>query len=148
MPASPYQQEPLPDRARQPWALALTVLLLSLCATLVAWALARQSQRQRDQARLERFVVRTELNFQDRLGRYEDISRGAEGFFSGDPRNQERAQWHDYVARLDLPGRHPGLTSLAFIRRVRNGDLQAFFSANPHLHRRYCLLYTSDAADE
>ena len=143
MPASPYQQEPLPDRARQPWALALTVLLLSLCATLVAWALARQSQRQRDQARLERFVVRTELNFQDRLGRYEDISRGAEGFFSGDPRNQERAQWHDYVARLDLPGRHPGLTSLAFIRRVRNGDLQAFFSANPHLHRRY-LLAASD----
>ena len=139
MPAAPFQQELVPERPRQPWALALLVLLVCLGATLVAWVTARQGQHQRDHARLDRFVVRTQLNLLDRLGRYEDIARGAEGFFSGDVRHQDRVQWHDYVARLDLPGRHPGLTSLAFIRRVPGGDLRAFFSANPHLNRRYLL---------
>ncbi len=139
MPAPPFQQEPVPERPRQPWVLALVVLLVSLGATLVAWVTARQSQHQRDQARLDRFVVRTQLNLQDRLGRYEDISRGAEAFFTQELRHQDRVQWHDYVARLDLPGRHPGLTSLAFIRRVPNGDLRAFFAANPHLSQRYLL---------
>ncbi len=139
MPASPFQQELVPERPRQPWALALVVLLVCLGATLVAWVTARQGQQQRDHARLDRFVVRTQLNLLDRLGRYEDIARGAEGFFSGELRHQDRVQWHDYVARLDLPGRHPGLTSLAFIRRVPGGDLRAFFSANPHLSQRYLL---------
>jgi len=138
MPAAPDQQEP-PKRHPSPWWLVLPVLLVSLGATLVAWSLARQGQAQRDLARLDRFVVRTQLNLQDRLGRYEDITRGAQGFSGGDPGGPSAQAWRDYVERLDLPTRHPGLTSLAYIRRVPSADLDAFFAGNPQLSRRYRL---------
>ena len=96
----------------------LAVLLLSLAVTLVAWHNAWQNQQLRDQARLNRFVGRTEQSLRNRLGRYEDIARGAQGFFVGGQSPLAVEQWRTYVAGLDLPGRHPGLTSLAFIAPV------------------------------
>jgi PAS domain S-box-containing protein len=117
--------------------LALAVFLVSLGATMVAWRSAQLNQTQRDQSRLARFVGRTQLNLQNRLGRYEDLARGAQGFFAGEPRSLSTEQWRDYVTRLDLPGRHPGLASLAFISRVKAEDLQAFLAARPQLLGRY-----------
>ena len=68
---------------QRPWVPTLAVLLLSLAVTLVAWHNAWQNQQLRDQARLNRFVGRTEQSLRNRLGRYEDIARGAQGFFVG-----------------------------------------------------------------
>ncbi len=131
--------EPIP--ARRPWVLALAVLLLCLGITGMAWQTARQNQRQRDASRLNRFVSRTEQSLQNRLGRYEDIILGAQAFFTDEPKPRPLSvdKWHSYVDRLDLPKRHPGLTSLAIITRVLPQDLDTFLKERPQLTGRYHL---------
>jgi len=126
-----------PVNPRRPWGLTLAVLLLSLSITMMAWLTARQNQVQRDHGRLNRFVGRTEQSLRNRLGRYEDIARGAQGFFSDDTPLLSCEKWRAYVESLDLPKRHPGLTSLAFISRVPAADLDAFFKVRPQLTGRY-----------
>ena len=135
LPSEPPASVPIPVRG--PWLLTLTVLLLSLSASLLTWNTLRQAQRRRDQARLNRFVNRTSQGLQNRLGRYEDIARGAQGFFAGEPSHLSAQQWQAYVARLDLPGRHPGLTSLAFISRVPAAELEPYLKDRPQLSGRY-----------
>jgi PAS domain S-box-containing protein len=122
---------------RRPWVLSLVVLLLGLAGTVAAWAIARQGQAQRDQGRLSRFVGRTQDDLRYRLDRYEDIARGAQGFFSNEPAILSVDQWRTYVNHLDLPKRHPGLASLAFISPVRPWDLEAFLKARPQLTGHY-----------
>ncbi len=123
----------------RPWALTLVVLGVSLGATLVAWVTARQAQEQRDQARLARFVSRTENSLKNRLGRFEDIARGAEGFFRGRSSHPSVEEWRGYVNQLELTQRHPGLTSLAFIAPVPMARLEAFLRERPQLTGRYHL---------
>ncbi|GLH73676.1 hypothetical protein GETHLI_21780 [Geothrix limicola] len=140
MPHHSVAPSPEPGRLFRPWVLTLAVLALCLGVTVMAWRIALQNQAQRDLARLNRFVSRTELGLQNRLGRYEDITRGAQGFFaeeSSTPLSVEK--WRTYVNGLDLPHRHPGLTSLAFIARVSPQELDAFMVARPQLTGRYHL---------
>ena len=137
MPVISDPQEPAQGRRPGPWVLTMLVFLVSLGATIVAWTTARQNQLQRDQGRLSRFVGRTQLNLQNRLGRYEDIARGAQGFFAGEASRLSTEQWHDYVGRLQILERHPGLTSLAFISRVKPSELEDFLAAHPQLSGRY-----------
>ena len=122
---------------RRPWVLALVVLFLSLGATLVTWDLAHTIQLRREQGRLNRFVSRTELGLRNRLGRYEDIARGAQGFLADEVTIPSVEPWRAYVDRLDLPHRHPGLASLAFIRPVPAQELDAFMKTRPQLSDRY-----------
>ena len=122
---------------RRPWALTLVVLGVSLGATLVAWVTARQAQEQRDQARLARFVSRTENSLKDRLGRFEDVARGAEGLFRGKGGRPSVEEWRGYVRQLDLARRHPALTSLAFIRPVSMARLESYLREHPQLTGRY-----------
>ncbi|WLT32077.1 CHASE domain-containing protein [Geothrix sp. PMB-07] len=136
---SPFSDAPPiePAPSRRPWVLALVVLGLSLGITGLAWHTARQSQYQRDLNRLNRFVSRTEQSLQNRLGRYEDIARGAKGFFAEESRPLSLEKWRAYVDGLDLTTRHPGLTSLAIITPVEPADLAAFMNARPQLRGRY-----------
>ncbi|MFN7959079.1 MAG: CHASE domain-containing protein [Holophagaceae bacterium] len=136
MPVFPDPTDP-EARAQRPWVPTLAVLLLSLAVTGVAWLNARQNQQLRDQARLNRFVGRTEQSLRNRLGRYEDIARGAQGFFAGGNSPLSVQQWRTYVTGLDLPGRHPGLTSLAFIAQVPSAELETFLQRRPQLAGRY-----------
>ena len=117
--------------------LGMAVLLVSLCATGMAWWVTRQAEHQRHQARLARFVGRTERNLQNRLGRYEDLARGAQGYFAGDPRHRTPESWHEYVKRLGLPERHPGLINLIFIARVPPAELTAYLQERPQLASRF-----------
>ncbi len=132
--SDPSDREP---DAQRPWVLSLAVLLVSLGATMSAWVTARQNQVQRDHGRLNRFVSRTEQSLRNRLGRYEDIARGAQGFFAGGNTPLSVDQWRTYVTSLDLPGRHPGLTSLAFITEVPPLELDVFLNSRAHLRGRY-----------
>jgi PAS domain S-box-containing protein len=137
MPSTPTLSAADQGSHRGPWALALVVLLVCLGATAVAWITARQGQQQRDRGRLNRFISRTERSLQNRLGRYEDIARGAQGFLAGEPSHLSVDQWRDYVHGLDLPDRHPGLSSLAFITPVKASELDDFLQARPQLRGRY-----------
>jgi two-component system cell cycle sensor histidine kinase/response regulator CckA len=135
IPADP--PSPIPTHARGPWLFTLVVLVASLGATLIAWTATQQAQGRRDATRLARFVGRTEQGLQNRLGRYEDIARGATGFFVGEARQLSVENWRAYVSRLDLPSRHPGMTSLAFISRVPLAELETFLRERPQLTGLY-----------
>ena len=135
-PHSPFDPD-TPARHRNPWFLTLVVLILGLGATLVTWNFAHHAQVDRDRSRLGRFISRTERDLQTRLGRYEDIARGGKGFFSDADYHPAPERWRTYVDGLDLPDRHPGLTSLAFVRPVASLDLAAFMARTPHLAGRY-----------
>jgi PAS domain S-box-containing protein len=113
------------------------VLLVSMGATLLAWNASRRGQEQRDRTRLNRFVGRTERSLQYRLGRYEDILRGAQGFFAANRGSISAADWRAYVERLDLLDRHPGLSSLAFVQRVSASELEGFLRERPALANCY-----------
>ncbi len=128
---------PPPTSSRGPSLLALAVLLVSLAATLLSWSVARRNQEQRDLARLNRFVGRTEQSLKNRLGRYEDIVRGAQGMFAADRGEPGVEEWRAFVGSLALQERHPGLSSLAFIRRVPAADLDGFLRDRPQLRDRY-----------
>ena len=133
--------QPTPVRAgrpaRGPRALALGVLAVSLGATLLAWQMSLRSQEQRDRARVARFVGRSMQALENRLGRYEDIVRGAGGYFAGDRAFPTETEWRDFVAQLDIPNRHPGLSSLAIVARVPAADLAGYFRTRPRLQGRY-----------
>ena len=137
MPVFSDPHDAIKGRNSGPWVLALAVLLVSVGASLLAWNAARHNQEQRDRGRLNRFVGRTEQSLQNRLGRYEDLLRGAQGFFAVDRADPTVADWRAYVDRLALQDRHPGLSSLAFIRRVPASELDGFLRDHPQLRGRY-----------
>ena len=112
---------PTPPALPRPWVLAALVLTVGLLATLGAYLLDRHRQQHRDQARIRRFTERVEFSLRHRMGRYEDIARGAQGFLAMD-REVSPAEWRDYVRHLDLSDRHPGLASLAYIVPVPDRD--------------------------
>ena len=125
MPATPPQ--PSVDRAHPPgpWLFALATLLVSLGITFAGWNTVRRSQEHRDLIRLNRFVERTNLNLRNRLGRYEDIVRGAQGLSATSRGALSSGDWRTYVDRLDIPKRHPGIASLAFVRQGPGSPPQA-----------------------
>ncbi len=120
-----------PGHRLSQWATAVLVLALCLGATLIAWGLARRAQADRDRNRISRFILRTERDLRTRMGRYEDIARGGRGFFTEAKRHPSLEAWHSYVESLDIPHRHTGLTSLAFVRPVSPQDLPAFLAHLP-----------------
>ena len=117
--------------------MALLVLTACLGATLIAWGVARRAQGDRDRNRTSRFILRTERDLRTRMGRYEDIARGGRGFFADATRHPTVETWQAYVESLDLPHRHAGLTSLAFVRPVKPQDLSAFMAHRPDLDGHY-----------
>ncbi|WP_306590435.1 CHASE domain-containing protein [Geothrix sp. 21YS21S-4] len=133
----PFPSPAFPSRPpRGPLWLALGVLAVGLAATLLAWNGARLRRIEGDRGRLARFVGRTEWGLRNRLGRYEDILRGAQGILALDRDDPTPEEWKAYVDRLDLPGRHPGLASLAFVRPIPERGVEAFLRARPRLKGR------------
>ena len=125
MSATPPQPTVARTHPPEPWFFALATLLVSLGVTLVGWSSVRRNQEQRDHIRLNRFVERTNLNLQSRLGRYEDIVRGAQGLFAISKGAVSAEDWRAYVERLDIHNRHPGIASLAFVREVPGSSHRA-----------------------
>jgi PAS domain S-box-containing protein len=111
---------------------------VGLAVTCSLFLMDRHRQERRDQARIQRFMDRVEGSLRNRMGRYEDIVRGAQGFLALDHEVTE-AEWRDYVGGLDLPHRHPGLSSLAYLVPVPNGELDATLARLPQLRGRYHL---------
>ena len=133
MPPDPLSPAP---RHPRPWGPAILVFALGMAATLALYLVDRQGQQRRDQARLQRFMERVEGSLRNRMGRYEDIVRGAQGFLALD-RNVTEAEWRDYVGSLALPRRHPGLASLAYIAAIPSPDLEGTLAGLPQLQGRY-----------
>jgi PAS domain S-box-containing protein len=133
LPSTPAPPAPAPSGRGFPIALALLTLLVSLGATLVTWSIAWRQQEQRDQARILRFISRTEQSLNSRLSHFEDLARGTQGFLTGGPKAMTPTAWRNYVACLDLPHRDPNLVSLAFIEPVSSANLPRYIKEHPQV---------------
>ncbi|GAB3752383.1 hypothetical protein GCM10028795_21720 [Lysobacter olei] len=104
--------------------LALAVLLGSLGIVMSLWRVAYQ--REMDSAR-QAFVQDAEEvaeRVRQRLVKYELVLRGGASLFASLARPTPR-QWHDYVQRLDVEKRFPGMVGLGFAGYVSQGRMVA-----------------------
>lgn len=106
----------LPHAASVPWlVLAFSLLLTAAATAFVGW-----STRARDQARFANAVQATEDRILGRLDVYLTTLRGGAALFAGLD-TVESQQFSDYVARLDLQSRFPGIQGIGWSERVASG---------------------------
>ncbi|MBP2301322.1 bifunctional diguanylate cyclase/phosphodiesterase [Azospirillum picis] len=126
---------PRPSRRhfRPPTTLVLTVLVLAVGAGLsvLAWD---QSRRWLHAEEVHRFSDRAEelhSRLAERVRLYEQVTRAAASLVMAFPALGWR-DWSRFVEALDAPGRHPGMTAVAYARAVPpggSGDLVASMRA-------------------
>ncbi|HEX9082513.1 MAG TPA: CHASE domain-containing protein, partial [Holophagaceae bacterium] len=141
MQLTPPSSPPIGLRPRGP---TLGVLVVGLLCTLGLYLWNRHSQELQDQARIRRYTERVETALLNRMGRYEDMVRGAQGFFAQD-RDIQPEEWADYVQHLDIAQRHPGLSSLAYIVPVPHADLEDYLARHAELSGKYHLPHADPA---
>ncbi len=107
--------------------LPLSILAVGLVCTLGFYVWGRHVQALDDQARIRQYSERVEAALRDHLGRDEDLLLGAQGYLA-QRGAVTPAAWADYIRRLDLARRHPGLSSMAFIVPVPDADLASFLA--------------------
>ncbi|MCE1230102.1 MAG: response regulator [Firmicutes bacterium] len=74
-----------------------------------------KGQADRDHQRLQRFVGRTHVNLETRLAHYEDLLRGAQGFFASTRDGCSADAWASYVKGLDVDDRYREIATMGFI---------------------------------
>jgi len=116
--------DPTRDKHRAPrqtarvvrvWAVALLGGLLSLAA----FALARQTEKSRDEAEFSRQIAIYLTGFQERRNGAEDVLRTLRALFTFKP-DLSRQQFHDAIA--DLAIRLEGIQALAWAPHVQGND--------------------------
>ena len=106
----------LPRAAWIPWlVLAFSLLLTAAATAFVGW-----STRARDQARFENAVQATQDRIMGRLDIYLATLRGGAALFAAAD-DVEAREFSDYVARLDLQNRFPGIQGIGWSERVSSG---------------------------
>ena len=115
---------PALSRATLPYA----VLAASLLLTAAAASLMAMAQRARDRARFANAVESTRDRITGRLDTYTTLLRGAAGLFAASD-TVTRADFREYVGRLHVGQRYPGIQGVGFSRRVTAAELRRFLAA-------------------
>ena len=101
-----------------PWI----ALLVPLAATLIGWhGLWRDASRDASQE-FERRTESAEAAMRARVRAYEQMLVAGAALFTAS-REVTRPQWAEFVARLKLGERYPGIQAMGFAERVRAADL-------------------------
>ncbi|MCE9584328.1 MAG: CHASE domain-containing protein [Planctomycetes bacterium] len=117
-----------PAGARRPLLLAAAFFLLGTLATFVSWAMLLRAARADDMTRLDREAEERRDHLMARMEIYENSLSGAQGLFAAS-KSVEREEWHEYVGRLRLQERYPGVQAMGFAPRVTADRLPAVISA-------------------
>lgn len=100
------------------WAVLTLAVLLSCWLGHAAWMQARQAAQTQFEARAD--AVATAIL--TRMQSYEDLVRASAGMLESRP-EMEQPEFMQYVRKLQIPRRHPGVHGLGFARRVPSGEL-------------------------
>jgi signal transduction histidine kinase len=100
-------------RSYAPYLVLAATLLLS---ALAAWFLA-DSERAHRRARFDNAVQGTHDRLETRLNTQITLLRGVAGLFAASD-TVTRQDFHQYVSRLSLPSRYPGIQGIGFSPRV------------------------------
>ena len=114
-------------RARASWSTA-AAFLLGLGLTWGGLRLLEGTRKAEAKADEDRRAARVLDDLRFSLDRYGDLLFGARSFLESRP-SVDAAEWGTYTAALDLPVRHPGVKSLAFIVPVRREEVPAYLAA-------------------
>ena len=110
-------------------AMAWVVLVVCLLGTAVGWRISLHQLAQRSH---DRFILHTERvlrGIEARMQGYEQVLKGAVGLFAAS-KSVERAEWRDYVSRLEINKRYPGIRALGYIAHVPLGNAESFIMSN------------------
>jgi len=114
-----------------PWRplLAATVVLLGMASVVLwNWQVLEQRETRESERRFALDVQTLGQALQARMQAYEIVLRGIASPFSTGRAPVSQAQWEEAMARLELQGVYPGISSLSWSRRVRQADLAAFLA--------------------
>ena len=109
----------------RPHSVALVALACGLAATIFAWNLSGQQERAAQQAAFQARAQATANGVDRRMQRYLDVLYGLDALASHED-ELSRIEFHNYVAGLDLGGRHPGVQAVQYLRRVTDAERDAF----------------------
>ncbi|MBL8533072.1 MAG: CHASE domain-containing protein, partial [Betaproteobacteria bacterium] len=124
---------------RMAWLPAF-VFATTVSAGMAFWMKLQSDANAAALAALEHRADAFVLKVSERLRAHEHLLRGGIGLFTVAGR-VDRAQWHRYVEKLDLPSQHPGLLALGFALSVPLSELpqheaQIRREGFPHYHVR------------
>ena len=108
--------------------LAFGVLALALTITLTVYSICGQFVQREASLRFDNDSRSVEQQIAVRVRLYTDVLVTMRALF-GEDTNVTRAEFRDFVAGLDLPGRYPGFQTLNYAAYVRAASLPSFMAA-------------------
>jgi len=106
--------------------------LIPLVITILALFFVDRALDQQEQASLNRqfqaHAARLHDRLRERISTYDEILRGAAGFFAAS-QNVSRSEWRDYVSALALDEGYVGIQGLGFSKLIRPADLDSHIQA-------------------
>lgn len=106
----------------------LVVLILAMLSTIaMTWLLYLDAER-KDRERFQNHVERTRRDIAARFETYVAMLTGGAGLFAASD-DVAATEFHDYVRRLNLPLRFPGVQGVGWSRRVGDQDRQEVYEA-------------------
>jgi diguanylate cyclase (GGDEF)-like protein/PAS domain S-box-containing protein len=113
------------NRPLRPRSVALAALAFGVAATLLAWySVGGQGEREA-RSEFARQATQAANILERRMQRYLDVLYGLEALAHHDV-DLRRAEFNRYVSALNLERRFPGVKAAGFIRRVPDGERDAF----------------------
>ena len=111
----------------RPQSVALITLAVGVAATLLAWwALGRQVAIESDAEFANRAQLAASV-VERRIHRYVDLLYGLDAMANHE-KDLTRLEFHAYVSGLDLGRRLPGVQAVEFVRRIGDGERDAYVS--------------------
>ena len=101
------------------------LLACSIVLTIVAWSISRQNLAEKTKYRFDYAVDNIQSAIQVRMTAYEQVLRGAVGFFYSSD-TVTRSDWKEYVQTLRLQDYYPGIQGLGFTVRLFPQELEGF----------------------
>ena len=99
-------------------AAAYLVFLIALVPAGIAYWRVQKNVRARDEARFNAITAKTTETIREQLELLTADLLAVRGFFEVNS-NVTRSDWDEYIARLDLDRRHPGIRSVGFAEKIR-----------------------------
>lgn len=122
-----------PGRGIDREAFAWVVLAVALVFTVFLWLYSSQSLMQRNGERFAYLAERETSTLVTRMQAYEQVLFGARALFASGE-EVTRDEWHDYVTKLNLNDRLPGIQGTGFAVFVSRADKLA------HIHEGRTLI--------
>ena len=104
---------------------AWVVLVISLCASTVAWLISLRVHDLADGQRLGDQTGMIRASLTERLAVYENVLHGAAGLFEASV-SVERLEWRAYLARVSINERYPGIDALGYAVWVQRSEIESF----------------------